>query len=68
MDKNEVIKHYTALKRYNQWEKKSLLVLDPIKRISIVFDLYDFIPPNYRQRKLDVSGIIKMRHALSALT
>ncbi len=67
MRKEEVIKHFDALNRYNQWEDKLPVMLGPAERISMVSNLYELIPKKNRQRKFNADGIIKMRQALSVL-
>ncbi len=67
MDNTKYNKHFKALARYNSWEKRKPMLLNSTQSLSMVGNLYELIPEEKRQRSVDVSGIIKMRKALSVL-
>ncbi len=66
-EKELIRKRLTSLKRFNDWEKKQSETMGVGQNIYAIFELYDLIPENARQRDVNVSGIIKMRKALACL-
>lgn len=64
-------KYIKALTRFNAWEDKRIdQISDRLsdqRRLAAVFELYELIPENARQRPVNVEGIIKMRKALACL-
>lgn len=62
-----VYKHLTSLQRFNEWEKHCLDKMDGLHGLYAVFDLYDLIPEDARQREINIKGIMKMRKALECL-
>ena len=65
--KDMVYKHLAALQRFNEWEKHRLDKMDGLHNLYAVFDLYDLIPEDARQREINIKGIMKMRKALECL-
>ena len=57
-----------AFARFNEWEKQILEKPDSADCLAAVFELYDLMPDQARQRPVNVEGIIKMREGLSCLT
>ena len=62
-----VYKHLASLQRFNEWEKQRLDKMNGLRNLYAVFDLYDLIPEDARQREINVEGIMKMRRALECL-
>ena len=60
-------KYINALTRFNAWEDKRIDRISDHRRLAAVFELYELIPENARQRPINVEGIIKMRKALACL-
>lgn len=65
--KELIVKHLNSLKRFNEWEKKHLDTMDEGYRLSAIFELYEMIPKEARERDINVEGIVKMRKALACL-
>ena len=66
--KDMIHKKCNALGRFNEWEKQILEKPDSADCLAAVFELYDLMPGQARQRPVNVEGIIKMRESLSCLT
>jgi len=56
-----------ALDRFNEWEKQILEKPDYADCLAAVFELYDLMPDEAKQRPVNVEGIIKMREGLACL-
>ena len=56
-----------AFARFNEWEKQILEKPDSADCLAAVFDLYDLVPNEAKQRPVNVEGIIKMREGLACL-
>jgi hypothetical protein len=65
--KDMLLRHVRALKRFNEWEQHRVDRMDGDQCLSGVFALYRLIPEDARQRAVDVEGIVKMRKALACL-
>jgi hypothetical protein len=57
-----------AFRRFNEWEKQILEKPDMADCLALVFELYDLVPDQAKQRPVNVNGIIKMREGLACLT
>lgn len=57
-----------AFVRFNDWEQQKLERPDTYICLAAVFELYDLMPDQARQRPVNVEGIIKMREGLSCLS
>ena len=66
--KNIVHVKCASLCRFNEWELKILEKPDSEVCLAGVFELYDMIPEQARQRPVNVEGIQKMREGLACLT
>jgi hypothetical protein len=66
--KSMVQERCIALARFNEWEKQIIEKPDSAKCLKAVFELYDLIPDQAKQRPVNVDGIIKMREGLACLT
>lgn len=67
IQKEMLLKHVKALKRFNDWEQNRVDRMDGDQCLAAVFELYRLIPTEARQRAVDVEGIVKMRKALACL-
>ena len=72
MDKKTIEKHKiqavcNAFGRFNAWERNSSEKPDAEVSLAAVFEIYDMIPHQARQRHVEVNGIIKMRKGLACL-
>lgn len=67
LDADALRAHLAALRRFNEWEEKNPLRMEPAEAIAAVGFLYDLLPPESRERPVDVSGIRKMHRDLSVL-
>lgn len=67
LDADALRAHLAALRRFNEWEEKNPIRLEPAEAIAAVGFLYDLLPPESRERPIDPSGIMKMHRALSVL-
>ena len=56
-----------AFGRFNEWEKHILEKPDSADCLAAVFELYDLVPDEAKQRPVNVEGIIKMREGLACL-
>jgi len=57
-----------AFDRFNDWERQRTEKPDTATCLTVVFELYELLPANARQRPVDVEGIQKMREGLKCLT
>lgn len=67
IQKDMLLEHVQALKRFNEWEKNRVDPMEGDRCLAAVFALYRLIPADARQRAVDVEGIVKMRRALACL-
>lgn len=65
--KDILLRHVRALKRFNEWEKNRVDRMEGDQCLAAVFALYRLIPEDARSRAVDVEGIVKMRRALECL-
>lgn len=65
--KDMLLRHVRALKRFNEWEKNRVDRMEGDQCLAAIFALYRLIPEDARQRAVDVEGIVKMRRALACL-
>ena len=56
-----------AFARFNEWEKQLLEKPDRVDCLALVFELYELVPDQAKQRPVNVDGIIKMREGLACL-
>ena len=56
-----------AFGRFNEWEKQIIEKPDHEICLAAVFELYDLVPDQAKQRSVNVEGIIKMRKGLACL-
>jgi len=56
-----------AFDKFNEWEKQRLEKPDVAACLAAVFELYELVPFQARQRPVNVEGIIKMREGLACL-
>ena len=67
IQKEAYIGKCNAFDRFNEWEKQILEKPDIAACLAAVFELYDLVPDQARQRPVNVAGIIKMRKELACL-
>ncbi len=67
IQKKAYVEKCNAFGRFNEWEKQILDKMDMIDCLAAVFELYDLIPNQARQRPVNVEGIMKMREGLTCL-
>ena len=65
--KSKFNKHLEALRRFNKWEENRVEKMEDDQNLAAVFELYELIPEEARQRPVNVEGIMKMRRALACL-
>lgn len=65
--KSIINRHLEALRRFNKWEESRAEKMEDAPNMAAVFELYELIPKEARQRPVDVKGIMKMRRALACL-
>ena len=56
-----------ALSRFNDWEQQIFEKPNRATCLAVVFELYDLMPDQAKQRPVNVEGIIKMREGLACL-
>ena len=67
LDADALRAYLAARSRFNEWEAKNPIRLEPAEAVAAVGFLYDLLPPESRERPVDPSGIMKMHRALSVL-
>ena len=67
IQKSKIDKHRAALSRFNTWEKNNPDKMEDSRCLAAVFELYEMIPEDARQRPVNVEGILKMRIMLACL-
>ena len=65
--KNPYKQYLESLHRFNEWEKNRRDKMDDDQSLAAVFELFELIPEDARQREINVEGIIKMHKALACL-
>lgn len=68
--KSNIEKHLTALRRFNEWEKNNPDKPDKMEDsrcLAAVFELYEMIPEDARERPLNAEGIVRMHKVLACL-
>ena len=65
--KNMIHEKCSAFGRFNEWEKQILEKPDIADCLAAVFELYDLVPDQAKQKPVNVEGIIKMREGLACL-
>ena len=56
-----------SFRRFNDWELQLREKPNSSICLAAVFELYDLIPDQAKQRPVNVAGIIKMREGLACL-
>ena len=56
-----------AFDRFNDWERQNTVKPDAAACLTAVFELYELVPAEARQRPIEVEGIRKMRESLACL-
>ena len=67
IQKSKIDEHLGALKRFNKWEQETPDKMEDSRCLAAVFELYEMIPEDARQRPVSVEGIVKMRKMLACL-
>jgi hypothetical protein len=67
-EKNRYAARLKAFKRFNNWEKQSMEKPAATTCLTVIFELYDLMPDEAKQRPIDVEGIMKTREGLACLT
>jgi hypothetical protein len=67
IQKNMIQEKCEAFVRFNDWEWQTLEKPNSANCLAAVFELYDLIPDQAKQRPVNVAGIIKMREGLACL-
>lgn len=67
MDPNQYKAHLKSLEKFNEWSEKQSVLPETAGSLSMLNNLYELIPRDRRLRIVDISGIVKMREALSSI-
>ena len=65
--KNMIKERCEFFTRFNDWELQLSEKPNSIICLAAVFELYDLLPDQAKQRPVNVEGIIKMREGLACL-
>jgi hypothetical protein len=65
--KKAYVEKCSAFDRFNDWELQLQEKPDYAICLAAVFELYDLVPDQARQRPVNVEGIIKMQKELACL-
>jgi hypothetical protein len=61
MKKSDIIQRTEAFRKYNLWESRHPMALGAEKAIEAVGAIYDLIPPEFRRKEVDITGLRLMR-------
>ena len=66
--KELILRHFKALERFQEWEENACVdELSPEHKLAAVFELFERIPENARNRDIQTEGVMEMHRKLACL-
>ncbi len=65
--KDMIYRHFKALDRFRKWENTYVADLAPEHKLAAVFEIYERIPENARNRCIHTEGVMEMHRKLACL-